>query len=59
MAWDVVPLMPQRLTSAPVRGALQVAAMEPNSVQSLRLARSIHFQVGGATDDGFRAARID
>jgi hypothetical protein len=36
--------MAQRLTSAPRRGALQVAATEPNSMQTLRLMRSIHFQ---------------
>jgi len=35
-----------RLTSAPVRGALQVAAIEPYSVQTFRLTRSIHFQLG-------------
>ena len=37
--------MPQLFTSAPVLGALQVAAIEPNSVQTLRLTRSIHFHV--------------
>ena len=35
----------QLLTSAPVRGALQVAAIEPTSTQALRLMRSIHFQL--------------
>ena len=37
---------PHSLTSRPVRGALQVAAIEPVSTVSTRLARSIHFQVG-------------
>ena len=38
--------MPHSLTSAPVRGALQVEAIEPISTQIFRLARSIHFQSG-------------
>ena len=38
--------MPHSLTSRPVRGALQVEAIEPISTQILRLARSIHFQLG-------------
>ena len=36
---------PQSLTSRPVRGALQVADVEPTSVQTLRDMRSIHFQL--------------
>jgi hypothetical protein len=43
--------MPQRFTSAPVRGALQVDATEPTSTQILRLTRSIHFQVVTLHDD--------
>ncbi|MND05376.1 hypothetical protein D3C83_261290 [compost metagenome] len=38
--------MPQSFTSRPVRGALQVDAIEPVSTQALRLMRSIHFQLG-------------
>ena len=45
IAWVVVWRMPCVFTSAPVRGALQVAAIEPTSVQTLRLMRSIHFQL--------------
>ena len=45
IALVVVRGMPHFFTSAPVRGALQVAAIEPNSVQTLRLTRSIHFHV--------------
>ncbi len=37
--------MPHSLTSRPVRGALHVAATEPTSVHTLRLSRSIHFQL--------------
>ncbi len=36
---------PHSLTSRPVRGALQVEAIEPTSTQALRLIRSIHFQL--------------
>src|SRR5215471_7290939 len=46
IALVVVPWMPHFLISAPVRGALQVEAVEPYSTQILRLTRSIHFQVG-------------
>ena len=46
IAFVVVKWMPQSLTSRPVRGALLVEAIEPISTQILRLARSIHFQVG-------------
>ena len=46
IALVVVPWMPHFFTSAPVRGALQVEAIEPYSTQILRLTRSIHFQVG-------------
>jgi hypothetical protein len=46
IAFVVVPRMPQSLTSRPVRGALQVEAIEPYSTQILRLTRSIHFHVG-------------
>lgn len=35
-----------RFTSAPVRGALQVAAIDPVSTVRTLLARSIHFHVG-------------
>ena len=44
MALVVDPRMAQSLISWPVRGALQVEAMEPTSTQALRLMRSIHFQ---------------
>ena len=46
IALVVVQWMPHSFTSAPVRGALQVEAIEPFSTQILRLTRSIHFQVG-------------
>ena len=46
MALVVVYGIAQRLISAPLRGALQVAATDPYSVHILRLTRSIHFQVG-------------
>src|SRR5687767_12624468 len=46
IALVVVPWIPHFLTSAPVRGALQVEAIEPYSPHILRLTRSIHFQVG-------------
>jgi len=46
MALVVVPWMPHFFTSAPLRGALQVEAIEPYSTQILRLTLSIHFQVG-------------
>src|SRR5215831_13472099 len=36
--------MPHSLTSLPVRGALQVEAMEPTATQAVRESRSIHFQ---------------
>src|SRR5215468_10334759 len=36
--------MPHSLTSLPVRGALQVEAIEPTSTHALRERRSIHFQ---------------
>src|SRR5262249_32999555 len=35
--------MPHSLTSLPVRGALQVEAMEPTATQAVRESRSIHF----------------
>jgi hypothetical protein len=35
--------MPHSLTSLPVRGALQVPAMEPTATQAVRERRSIHF----------------
>jgi hypothetical protein len=46
IAFEVVKCMPHSLTSAPVRGALQVEAIEPISTQIFRLTRSIHFQSG-------------
>src|SRR3990167_9612347 len=60
MALVVVPWMPHFLTSAPVLGALQVDAMEPYSVQILRLTRSIHFQVGtlSTTDSRPRTSTV-
>lgn len=53
--------MPQVFTSAPVRGALQVEAMEPYSTQILRLTRSIHFQVGTfcTTDPSPRQSTVE
>ena len=36
--------MPHSFTSLPVRGALQVDAIDPTSTQALRERRSIHFQ---------------
>ena len=45
MALVVEPRIAHSLTSRPVRGALQVDAMEPTSTQTLRLIRSIHFQL--------------
>src|SRR6266581_2405771 len=45
IALVVVPWMPQRFTSAPVRGE-QVEAVDPYSTQILRATRSFHFQVG-------------
>ncbi len=45
MALVVEPRIAHSLTSLPVRGALQVDAIEPTSTQALRLIRSIHFQV--------------
>ena len=44
MALVVEPRIAHSLISLPVRGALQVEAMEPTSTQALRLMRSIHFQ---------------
>ena len=38
--------MPQSFTSRPVRGALQVEAIEPTSTHIFRDRRSIHFQDG-------------
>ena len=45
MALVVEPRIAHSLISLPVRGALQVEAMEPTSTQALRLMRSIHFQL--------------
>ena len=44
MALVVEPRIAHSLISLPVRGALQVEAIEPTSTQALRLMRSIHFQ---------------
>ena len=46
IAFDTVTWMPHSFTSRPVRGALQVEAIEPISTQILRDTRSIHFQLG-------------
>src|SRR2546427_11489947 len=43
MALLVEPRIAQSLISLPVRGALQVAAMEPTATQAVRERRSIHF----------------
>ena len=45
MALVVEPRIAHSLISLPVRGALQVEAMEPTSTHALRLMRSIHFQL--------------
>ncbi len=45
MACVTVSRMPHSFTSAPVRGALQVAAMDPTAVHAARLMRSIHSQL--------------
>src|SRR5471030_1302791 len=60
IALVVVPWMPHFLISAPVRGALQVDAIEPYSAQILRLTRSIHFQVGTdcTTDSSPRTSTV-
>src|ERR1700730_4962064 len=44
MALEAVYRHEDDLTSRPRRGALQVAAIEPNTVQALRVMRSIHVQ---------------
>ena len=41
----IEPRTAHRRTSPPVRGALQVAAMEPTSVTAARPSRSCHFQL--------------
>ena len=45
IAFVVEPRIAHSLISLPVRGALQVEAMEPTSTHALRLIRSIHFQL--------------